>query len=157
MKRWLLAMIAATFWLLALASASSAVMPRSQTYTPVVSGLGPYNAEIWVTKGRLWVAWEPPTPYRPAWAGQTNRWGFRYNRYSDGSANVAVPWWCPAAGFTLLAGIVTAYAFRRGRHAAEGRCAVCGYDLRASRERCPECGTAIPRPAPAADGARIET
>lgn len=33
---------------------------------------------------------------------------------------------------------------RRKQQPTPGLCLICGYDLRASEERCPECGTSIP-------------
>ncbi|MFI5379400.1 MAG: hypothetical protein ACHRHE_08885 [Tepidisphaerales bacterium] len=55
----------------------------------------------------------------------------------------------PAWFVLLLAAIPALRAGRRWlrcrRRIRRGHCAVCGYDLRASTDRCPECGTAIPR------------
>jgi hypothetical protein len=59
---------------------------------------------------------------------------------------VAVPYWAVFASFTAIPGVRTLAAVRRRckRRQAAGVCPTCGYDLRATPERCPECGT-IPR------------
>jgi len=45
-------------------------------------------------------------------------------------------------GFSaILPGVWIVLRIRRGRVKKAGCCVVCGYDLRASPERCPECGT----------------
>ena len=56
-------------------------------------------------------------------------------------------WWAPYWLVMLVAGLPAMLLSRqlgRGiaarRRRARGRCAACGYDLRASPQRCPECG-----------------
>jgi hypothetical protein len=56
---------------------------------------------------------------------------------------VAVPYWVLIALVFVrpVAFVVrTLVGWRRRRHLARGECLQCGYDLRASPERCPECG-----------------
>ena len=58
------------------------------------------------------------------------------------SWSIGVPYWflCAcAAAMSFLAW----WRWRRARRKV-GTCARCGYDLRESRERCPECGTPVP-------------
>jgi hypothetical protein len=62
---------------------------------------GPGPTVVQIYKGKLSLSWEPRTPYRPKWAGQTNHYGFRYNMYSSGSWNVWAPLW--VAGLVLTA------------------------------------------------------
>jgi hypothetical protein len=73
------------------------------------------------------------------------RWkGFEYIARPY-SIEVRAPFW----SMTLFFALLSAWAFYRGRvrqrrRLRAGLCLACGYDLRASTERCPECGTAIP-------------
>ena len=61
------------------------------------------------------------------------------------------PAWLAALALAAPPALWVAGWRRRRRIRREGRCPNCGYDLRASGERCPECGLptgARPPPAP---------
>ena len=67
--------------------------------------------------------------------------GFGAGRRPNGGRFVNVPHWFLAACAAASAALA-ARAWRRGvRLAGPHACGVCGYDLRASPGRCPECGT----------------
>jgi hypothetical protein len=52
-----------------------------------------------------------------------------------------VPHWIAVALFALLPAARLALYLRRRSRPAPGHCPACGYDLRATPHRCPECGT----------------
>lgn len=60
---------------------------------------------------------------------------------------VTLPHWLLISGTAILPGVYVGGLRRtllvryRRKH---GLCLACGYDLRASKDRCPECGTSIP-------------
>jgi hypothetical protein len=51
-------------------------------------------------------------------------------------------WLCPLIGTAIV--VYDRRRIRREGREDSGACLHCGYDLRASKERCPECGTPIP-------------
>ena len=65
--------------------------------------------------------------------------GFGGGIAPSGARFVTVPFWFLAVVFGAPPALVARAAWRR-RAIHPGHCRRCGYDLRASPERCPECG-----------------
>jgi hypothetical protein len=80
------------------------------------------------------------TPWRNTTAGFAYKW--TSHKLTSGQSDIIqlrVPWYA----LTLLPALPMLRWIRLPRRNAEGRCRACGYDLRASPERCPECGTGL--------------
>ncbi len=75
------------------------------------------------------------------------RRGFKWLHFDIGyghSYDISLPHWL----IVIATAIPPAWwivSFRRRRRLRGGCCTVCGYDLRATPDRCPECGTAVPQ------------
>jgi hypothetical protein len=82
-----------------------------------------------------------PSPWRgwkdAFWFGRVSS-----TQRSVRSRGIVVPHWFLVILFATMPLTRLGLFIRRRRRKVEGRCAKCGYDLRATPERCPECGTA---------------
>lgn len=106
-----------------------------------------------IRRPQSWAWYSKKSPEYPNFkmrAGQINHYGFRYDHFETGSAGkrprayaweVVVPLWSILA-LTAMPVIVLMWRWRRHRPRA-GHCPSCGYDLRATPDRCPECGTIV--------------
>ena len=81
----------------------------------------------------LWTLFYAECEHRGHWLG------FRCGHTASWDvAVVVVPYWATAAASASFAALSCVMSRRRRR--TMGLCASCGYDLRATPERCPECG-----------------
>src|SRR2546421_11729734 len=92
-------------------------------------------------------SWTPPSKQAKY---VVDRWGFRVGEIPQSGTWGRVHVWAiaiPAWGWVLFFGMLPTargiLALRRKRVKDGDSCRTCGYDLRESKERCPECGTSI--------------
>ena len=84
-------------------------------------------------------------------ASSWNRFGFAADSlrgaFPQSRAGLIIfPYWFAALVLglpTLLLSVMSFRANRAHRRILRGCCVACGYDLRASPQRCPECGRAV--------------
>src|SRR3954463_15329066 len=88
--------------------------------------------------GWRWETDDPVHPETRRWPPARCSWGFGYDHAADSfglyrSWVVCLPLWVPGAVFALLP---SARLYRRFRRHTPGLCPICGYDLRATPDRC---------------------
>ena len=74
--------------------------------------------------------------------------GFGYGRIRSADyppGGIVFPFWAATLTTSMLPVLRLTGWLRTRYRLARGRCAGCGYDLRASTDRCPECGAPVPR------------
>ena len=100
----------------------------------------------WGVHWRAEPALLPDTMPGPSWLG-VGAGAFNTGTASNPNSRIRfllIPYWLVVA---LTAAPVTVWVLgqrKRRRRCAGGLCLRCGYDLRATPDRCPECGNATP-------------
>jgi hypothetical protein len=126
-------------------------LPTDRSYTElclITEGGGISLGVLTITQARDWSYIEfysdstPPRQYAGGY--DSRRLGFSDESLKfDGGSSYAIV--APAWFWTIMTAILPAiWIIRRLRRRRPGTCIKCGYDLRATPDRCPECGTTQP-------------
>lgn len=81
--------------------------------------------------------------YYREWHGFGLERGSAYLGHPPSFTAVLFPTWAAIAVLLLPMGLWAGIGWRHRRRVKAGHCANCGYDLRATPDKCPECGTAV--------------
>jgi hypothetical protein len=85
----------------------------------------------------------------PSWLGFAYQRTIQARLVRTERTYLTIPFWGVVVIPILLLGAFLIPLRRKRRNRSNANCPKCNYDLRASKDRCPECGHPIPNPNPA--------
>ena len=125
---------------------------NGHAYVPTRSGRGVVELAVirWPTPYTYPYKWasfsEPMSPVLASYLPSQPTFGFWTETFNGPEArHIVISDWLLVIVTGTLPTFWLWHWLRNRQRNRVGRCSTCGYDLRASPDRCPECGTPVPR------------
>jgi hypothetical protein len=120
----------------------------------LLDSIGRPNVPVWHGQHGWQYLAEPPTPAFIDHPAANARGAFGFAWATGAISTIAIPYWPLAVLLLLPSAMALKRAARRRACRRKQICDACGYDLRASPQRCPECGAAIEASTPGQSAAQ---